>query len=144
MADVLRLRKTMKNHWLQAVSQLTKKVIKIPYKTCRFRSLFWSLTQKGSQNPYKTCRILIQISGLAKNEKRKIPVALRSFWSTRFFVKNPYKNLSFMKTFWSFSQNGLKKYQTSIRFSLKMSRAVCNNKNQTSETLIKPVVYEDF
>jgi hypothetical protein len=51
VADVLRLRKTMKNHWLQAVSQLTKKVIKIPYKTCRFRSLFWSLTQKGSRKP---------------------------------------------------------------------------------------------
>ena len=96
-----------------------RKSHKIPYKTCRFRSLFWSLTQKGSQNPYKTCWILTKISGFAKNEKRKIPVALRSFWSTRFFCKKPYKTCRLWRLFWSFAQNGLKKYQKSIRFFTK-------------------------
>jgi len=49
--DVSRPRKTVKFQWSLRVSAHAEKVTKIPYKTCRFRSLFWSLTQKGSQNP---------------------------------------------------------------------------------------------
>ena len=49
--DVLRLRKTMKNHWLEAVLQLTENVMKTPYKTCYFFIHFGSFTQKGTQNP---------------------------------------------------------------------------------------------
>ena len=49
-----------------------------------------------------------------------------------------------MKTFRSFSQNGLKKYQKALGLHLKWVALFAKTKNQTSETLIKPVVYEDF
>ncbi len=49
--DVSRPRKTVKCQCSLRVLAHAEKVIKIPYKTCRFLSLFWSLTPKGSQQP---------------------------------------------------------------------------------------------
>ncbi len=49
-----------------------------------------------------------------------------------------------MKTFRSFSQNGLKSIKKPLRFSLKSVTLFATTKKQTSKTLIKPVDYDDF
>ena len=67
--DVLRLRKTMKNHWLEAVLQLTGNVIKTPYKTCRFLIHFGHLRKKGPKTLIKPVEFEQKAAGLQKNEK---------------------------------------------------------------------------
>ncbi len=86
--DVSRPRKTVRFKCSLRVLAHAGKVIKIHYKTCRFLSLFGHWRQKGAKNPYQTCRILTK-KRVCKNKKRKIPVALRSFCSTRFSCKKP-------------------------------------------------------
>ena len=51
--DVLRLRKMLKKHWSQSVFERRKKLIKIPYKTCRIWIISEPKTQNGLQNDQK-------------------------------------------------------------------------------------------
>ena len=50
---VLRLREMLKKHWSQSILEHRKKLIKIPYETCRILIIPGPKTQNGIRNDQK-------------------------------------------------------------------------------------------
>ena len=97
---VLRLCKMSKKHWSQSILEHRKKLIKIPYKTCRILIILEPKTQNGPEMIKKGIRFFSK-SGRRFTTVQYVEKALvlEHFGASKKVDQNTLQNLSFMKTF---------------------------------------------
>ena len=80
---ILRLRKTSKKHWLHNVLEHPKKLLKIPYKTCRLWRLLRPFSQNGSGKHQKSIRFSVKVDAILRLRQTSKSIGNTTFWSIR-------------------------------------------------------------
>ena len=126
---VLQLCKTSKKHWSYSVLKHEKKLIKIPYKPCRFWCLQGPLLRKCSKKHQKALcfsvklECVLRLCKTSKNQRGNMVLEHPKKWS-----EIPYKTWGILMIFEPFPQKGPQNHQKTNAISSFRSFGIAMSK----------------
>ena len=115
------LPRSSKKHYVFSKLDMVKYPCSNPYKTCRLLRLLRPFLQNSSEKHQKALCLSVTVDGVLRSCKMS-----KKHWSQSILehpgklMEIPYKTCRLWRPLRSFTQNGSRKYQKALGFSLKL------------------------